>query len=68
MSDEPVFTATGRPLRSTRAPQRAIESHASTTSKRKREDEPLSDPTEQLEFLLKNPKSILTRIDISVSF
>jgi hypothetical protein len=66
MSDEPELTNSGRPRRTTRVSQRLLEPQTPTTSKRKRDEDP-PDPAEQLEFLLKNPKSILTRINISVS-
>lgn len=57
-----------RPRRSTRQPPRyqLIDSPPVVTRpKRKAQD---TDPVEQLRFLLQNPKSVLTTIDISVSW
>jgi hypothetical protein len=60
-----------RPRRSARCPQRFLDADppavvsTSTGSKRKRADD---SSTDHLSFLLKNPKSLLTEIDISVSY
>jgi len=55
---------TDRPRRSTRPPAKILENKTVTTRpKRKLQG---MDPTDQLQFLLQNPKSALTSMDISV--
>lgn len=55
-----------RPRRSTRAPARTIEVKEPTSPSRAKRKAPDVDHAEQLRFMLENPKSALTTMDISV--